>query len=1024
MDLKIEYNFKRKIATLLLLFISLGVTVFAQTITVGGTVTDAETNTPLAGVTIALKGTTQGTITNIQGEYKIDIEPGSTLVFSYIGFLTEEITVQAGETRLDMVLVSDLIGMEEVVVVGTRMRKSDLTGAVGSVSGEALREVPVTDLNSALQGKASGVYIVQSDAKPGATPSIKIRGNNSISYGKDPIYVIDGIILDEGISSLNPNDIESIEILKDASATALYGSRASNGVVVVTTKKGKKGTNRITYDAWVGISNFTNLLPTLNSSDLYDLRIDAYANSYMDANPGADRQAYINNVLINPDTTGVVFSEEELYHGQNGITSDWIDPLVRTGVKQNHSLSFSGASENTSYYIGLSYTDEVGVLVNSNYKRYSGKINLEQQIKPWLKVGTNTTLSHQNTQELGGDAFSIALQANPMQEANTEKLYIEWQGVSNMGSYNPILSKQILREPLNNRLMSANYIDVDILDGLSFRTTFSTDIYTKQDYQYTPKNIGQSVRDNYDGIAWQWKGQNIYWQWDNSISYDKTFNAKHRVFAMAGTSLSAMDKNENEITTYGYPVDDFGYKNIGASYNKDLNSAKSSWKKYTLSSFIGRLNYSYNYKYYLTGTLRADGSSKFAEGNQWGIFPSVSAAWNISEEAFLSNIDAMDQLKLRVGYGAVGNQNVPNYAYVSIYDPSYSVNSDGVGSVSFISDGRLGNPDLTWEKQKQVNAGFDVSFLNNRISLTGDYFFIKNTDLLMQMALSPTTGFENKIANVGELENQGVEFTVNAVPIETSDFSWSISANISHDKNKITKLYNGLQVIWSDNSITSRENNLFVGKPLDNFWSYKVDKIAQQEDMERISGWDFNGRSVHPGDILPVDKNGDDAITPEEDMFVVGNKSPKFYGGFSTNLSYKDFSLNAVFNYSYGAKRYSWIYAVMMGGSGTFVAHTDMKDRWTPENTDTEIPRAYYGSSIPRFDTGMTDWVLLNASFLRCSAMTLSYQVPVEKAINSLRLYVSANNLFILTKYKGFDPEGGESYPTTKMFTLGVTASF
>lgn len=1016
-----KMNIIQKTALFFLLLFFTGITTFAQNISVSGVVTETKSNDPLPGVTVVLKGTTTGTITDNNGHYSISAPSKSTLVFTYIGYNPKEVKVSG--TTQNITLEPTTIDLEDVVVVGTSMRKSDLTGAVGSVSESSLKSVPSTDLNSALQGKVAGVYIVQSDARPGSGPSIKIRGNNSISYGTSPIYVIDGIIMDEGINSLNPNDISSVEVLKDASATALYGSRASNGVVVVTTKKGKKGKSKVTYDGWVGISNFSNMLPTLNAAQLYDLRVDAYANSYMDANAGADRKAYIDNTLTKYGENGCVFSEEELYNGQNNITSDWISPLVRTGIQQNHSLSFSGASETGSFYVGLSYTDEAGVLANSSYKHFGGKINLEQQINPWLKIGTNTTLSYQTTQQLDGDAFSVAMMANPMQEANTKKLYIEWQGVSNMGSYNPILSLQILREPIQNRMMSSNYIDIKPMEGLSFRSTISTDIYSKQDYQYTPKKIGQSVRDNYEGIAWHWKGQNVYWQWDNSVSYDKTFNSKHRVFAMAGTSMSKMDKNSNSISTYGYPVDDFGYKNLGASYNKNLNSVSSNWDTNTLSSFIGRVNYTYEHKYYLTGTLRADGSSKFLKGNEWGIFPSISTAWNITEEPFMESIETIDNMKLRLGYGAVGNQNVPSYAYTSIYNPSYSVNSEGIGSVSFISDGRLGNPDLTWEKQKQVNAGLDVSFLDERLTLTADYFFTKNTDLLMQMSLSPTTGFNNKIANVGEMENKGFEFTINAIPVKTDDMSWSISANISHDKNKVTKLYNDLEVIWSGNSITSREGNLFVGQPLNTFWSYKVDKIAQQEDMGELSAWNFGGYAVKPGDILPMDKNGDKAIKPEDDMFVVGNKDPKFYGGFSTNFTYKNFSLDAVFNYSYGARRYSWIYDVMMGGSGTFVAHTDMLNRWTPENTNTIIPRAYYGSSVPRYGIGGTDWVLLNSSFLRCSALTLAYNFSSEKFSN-LKIYASANNLFMLTNYKGFDPEGGESYPTTKMFTLGVTATF
>lgn len=1029
---------RRSSALTLWLFLS-AFALSAQTLKVTGVVIDDVTKETLPGVTVMVKGTSIGTVTDMDGKYLISVDKNKTLVFSYIGYESKEIS-NVIKPVYNVALKTEAIEIDDVVVLGTRMKKSDLTGAIGSISEKQLKEVPSVNLTSAMQGKVAGVFITNSNATPGGEPSIKVRGVNSINFGQKPIYVVDGIVVDQGIGMLNPDDIASIEVLKDASSKAIYGYRAANGVVVVTTKKGKQGVGKINYDGWVGFSHYDkSRMETLGSKDLMDLRIDAFANHYMDNNPAMDRADYINNVLLgDPSVAGSIFSAEELYNGRNNITNDWLSPLTRTGVQQNHSVNFSGASDKTNYYLGFSYSNQKGLLVNSDYKRYGGKLNLEQEVKSWLKVGTNTTFSRAITHKFeggnvisdakqgynqgGSEAYSRALRANPMQNID-DRYYMYWQGVASMDQYNPMLSREIDREQTHDRLLSANYIEVTPIKGLRIRTNFSIDYFNKQDNIYIPSTVGQSVRDNWEGGAWQWKGVNFNWQWDNSISYEAVFKQKHRLFAMVATGMNKYMSNKNDIVAYGFPSDDLGYYSIGASFKRDLNTISSDWENQSAVSFVERVNYTYDNKYYLTVSVRQDGSSKFATGNKWGTFPSFSAAWNVSEESFMKKQSVIDLLKLRVGYGIVGNQAIPSYAYASIYKPQYTN-----GTSSLISDGRMGNPDIRWEKQKQFNVGFDVSFWNDRLSLTGDYFYTVNSDLLMEMSLSPTIGFKNKVANVGELENKGFEFTLNSRIIDMRDFKWNLSANISHDKNTVKKLYNGLSVIWKDNSITSREGNLFVGQPVNTFWAFKVDKIAQEEDMDRIKDWVFqDGKIVNPGDILPVDKNGDKKITYEDDMFVIGKKDPKFYGGLSTDLSWENLTLSASFTYSYGAKKYSWMYGALMDGSGTSAAHKDMLDRWTPENRNTNIPRAFKGEKLQRFGIGLTDFVLLNASYFRCSALTLAYNFPsklINPVCSNLRIYATANNLFTVTKYKGFDPESGESYPTARMFTFGVNVAF
>lgn len=1002
--------------------VMLSAAAYAQ-VSVSGVVTDGNTSEPLPGVAVMEQGTSNAVLTDIDGRYNIKVKSGASIEFQFLGYKKHLIKDIQGGTY-NVALETDNIVIDDVIVLGTRMAKSDLTGAVGSLSEKQLKEIPSSSFTQSMQGKVAGVYVT-SAARPGDSPTIKVRGTNSINYGQDPIYVIDGIVVDEGLNNINPDDIASIEVLKDASSKAIYGYRAANGVILVTTKKGRKGEGKVTYDGWVGFQSYDQgNMKMMGSRDLYNLRYDAWMNQFLTANPNATQAEidnYIQNTILATGGENTAFSEEELYNGQNGITSDWLAPITRSAVQHNHSLSFSGGTDKTTYYFGVSYTNQEGVIINSNYERFSGKINVEQEVKPWLKVGTNTTISRAITNQALDDIYTRCLTANPMQTID-DRDYMYWRG-GHDSSGNPLKLMDCRQEQIHDRVLSSNFININPIEGLNIRTTFSIDYLNKSDFNYRPSTSSEGAR-NDNGQASQWRGRSLSWQWDNSVSYEKIFKKKHRIFAMATASLTKDMTDNTSISVSGFPSDILGWNNIAAAANKDKASYSSSFINQTAVSFVQRINYTYDNRYLFTFSLREDGSSRFAPGNQWGVFPSFSAAWNMSSESFLNNVDWLSMLKLRLGWGLVGNQAIPEYAYLSIYNPSYSN-----GNVTFVSDGRQGNPDITWEKQNQFNVGVDVSFLNDRVSFSADYFYTINSDLLMQMSLSSTTGFNNRIANVAKLENQGVELSFNTKLIQTKDWQWNFSANISHDYNRVKELYDGLQVIWSGNSITSREGNLFVGEPVNTYHSFKVEKIAQESDMERISQMVFEGgRTVHPGDILPVDANGDGQITDADDRVIIGRKDPKFYGGFSTDLTWKDLTLSATFSYSYGARRYSSLYESSMNlGGWDYCSHVDALDRWTPDNTDTDVPRAFRGGDIQRYNIGDTDWVLLDASYLRLSALTLSYNLPskwINPVCQNLRVYFTCNNLFTWTPYKGYDPETGEDYPSSKMFVVGVNATF
>ena len=1010
--------------SMLLLLITLSLCpslLFAQKVVVKGKVFDHITNESLPGVSVVVKeipGT--GTVTGLDGEFSLSVPDGSTLQFSFVGYVKEEVKV-SGTKTLQISLTQEAKELEMLVIVGAAVKKSDLTGAVARVSSEELKKIPTANINQALQGKVPGVYI-QSNPAPGSKASIKIRGSNSIQYGTNPIYVVDGLVIDGGIDMLNPDDIATIDILKDASATAIYGSRGANGVVVVTTKKGKKGTRKISYDSWFGFQSFSNEMPLMSGTETYNLRVDAYANSYMDKHPNADREKYIKNSLTNPNPTkNLIFSTDELESFADSISYNWLDEITQPGFQQNHAVSLSGADDNGSFFLSFNYNEQNGQIVNSGYKRYSGKINLEQNIRPWLKVGTNNTLIFSKENPVAnGNMYITALRASPLLPISDEYWYMKEGKIDNQSSSNPLRDLYIDKDVISDRILSSSYININPIEGLDIRSTFSMDLLQTEDYTYYPTTSTQSYKSTLNGQSIQIKSQNFNWQWDNSITYNKIIRDKHRITALVGTNRSYYSYNYNQQNANGYNNDLFSYMYSQGASDIENFYLGSDFSTYSLMSYLFRLNYTYNSKYYLTLTGRSDGSSKFGPEYKWGYFPSIAGSWNIINEEFMKSQKIVSNLKFRVGYGIAGNQNIPNYGYLTRYNPSISL-----GTNILTNNGRYGNPDLRWEKQKQINIGIDAGFLKNRIDFALDFFKINNEDLLMERSTAPSSGYLTKIDNVGAMENKGVEFSLNASIIERKDFSWNLSFNIASDKNKITQLYGDVTEIYNlggySNNEIQREGNLFLGQPINTIYVYEFDRIVQESDMDYVNSLEMGSRIVNPGDALPKDRDNNGIIN-DSDRYAFGKRDPDFYGGFSTNLNYKGIALNIQTNFSKGAHRVSYLYETLMGGVGNSAAHEDMLNRWTPENTNTNIPRAY--SDGGRYSLGELDWAIQDASFFRLSDLTLSYTLPKNilsmAKLENFRIYVTGNNLVLFTPYKGYDPESGDWYPSSRMYIVGV----
>lgn len=998
----------------------------AQSVKIEGSVRDSQTDELLPGVNVMVKGSSVGAMTNIDGAFSITVQKSSVLEFSFIGYEKQEYEVK-GNAKIQVELNPVGIAMDEVIVVGASMKKRDLTGSVARVTDKTLQQIPTADLNTALQGKVAGVFI-QNSAKPGEAASIKIRGNNSIQYGTSPIYVIDGLLVDQGFEMLNTNDIATIDVLKDASATAIYGARGANGVVVITTKKGQKGKARVTYDGWYGSQSFSKEMPLINGSQLHDLRVEAYINEFNNTTnlPPARREKYIkDNFLSTTVPPNTIFTEDEMEAYLSGKTYNWLDAVTQNAYQQNHAVSFSGAGDKGSYFMSFNYNQQEGLMKNVSYERYTGKINLDQMVKPWLKVGTNTTFVYQVGHPVADDnTFPVALRADPLLPISGEYWYMKYGTEESQSNNNPIRDLNVVRDANQARLMSSNFININPIKGLDIRSTFSIDYMSKEDYTYYSTETTQSYKASADGQAKHRKDKMLNWQWDNTVSYKTLIKEKHRISAVLGANMSYYSQNWNSLDVKGFGNDFFSYKAIAGASKKEDFGVNSDFWTYSMASVFLRAGYVYDSRYYVTFTGRYDGSSKFGTNNKWGFFPSVSASWNITGEEFMQLQNVINNLRLRVGYGLAGNQNIPNYGYQTLYDVRATL-----GTSALINWGRYGNPDLRWEKQKQINVGLDYGMFNDRLSFTLDLFHIDNEDLLMTISKSPSSGYLDQLANVGTLRNRGIEFSINATPIRTKDWNWNIGFNISADRNKIIKLDGQAQEIYklggmSNNEIQT-EGNLFVGESLNTIYMYLFDRIIQESDMDYVNSLELGSRTAQPGDILPLDRDHNGIIN-DKDRTVVGVKDPKFYGGIHTTVSWKGLELTLVGNYSYGAKKTSFLYNSLVTSDGRSAAHKDILNRWTPENTNTLIPRAYHAFS--GFGYGSTSLCLQDASFFRLSSATLAYTFP-RKLINkiyldNLRIYFTGSNLFTATKYRGFDPETGDWYPNTRMYVVGLNISF
>lgn len=1016
----------------------------AQTVKVTGAVFD-ENGEPLVGVSVrTLSDKNKGTVSGVDGVFSIEVEKKEKLVFSYLGFVERVISVANIKPNAHILMKEDRVALDEVVVIGYgTAKKKDITGSISSVSAEQLEETPAVSLNQALQGKSAGVQVQLSDNSPGGGVSVLIRGRGSINQSNDPIYVVDGIIMEGTLNNINVNDIASIDILKDASAAAIYGSRAANGVVIVTTKRGKEGKAKITFSSRTSFQTPSNLPKMLTAQELAEIRIEGNVNAQLDskflANPNMSIEEYRSEFhalkqQYTQELPSSMFSDVERQTLLAGESYDWYDQISQTGIVQDYTLALSGATDKTNYYISLNYYDQRGIIQGTGHRRFSFRVNLEQQIKSWLKIGVNSSYYDGST-IYGGATIGSGLGANPMYPFEIDgEAPLEIPYYTSQGQNNPILSKQIDNDAKSNRLSVNAYLQIDFFKDLFLKSSVSLDQVNNFSGYFAPSNIkqGQSV----NGEA---QIKNDRWtdiMQENSLNYSHLFDDVHRINLMLGNTIQVNNYFGNTQYGNGFASNVMGYNNIGAASEFPAARQASSKTRWALASFIGRLNYAYKDNYIVTFTGRYDGNSRYAKGHKWGFFPSVALAWRISGEKFMNNTSTwLDDLKLRLGWGQLGNSNLALYSSFTKLAPGITVDYMG-NAINTIqnTDQIMGNKDLRWERQQQINAGIDFSAFNNRLRLTLDVYKKNSKDLILLTPLPVTTGYLNLYSNVGELENRGIEISLGGRLIATEDFTWDLDINWSTNKNKLKSLYGGLTERMNDAS-NPLNAGWWVGEPLGTIYTYRYEGIWQWDDdrhlMDIMKDGLEGGDTYYPGENKIADLDGDNQITTN-DREIVGYTDPKGYGGISTTLAYKNWSLNVVFNYVYGNDVFNRSYHEYTLGAGYGFQNmfSDVLNRWSVDNQNGDIPRAH-SNNLDRML--ISSRVVQDGSYLRMKNIMLTYQFPLQWikkiGLGSLNLYVAGENLWTLTGFKGSDPESvstgyDETYPNARAFTFGLNLSF
>lgn len=995
---------------------------------------------PLSGVSVSVKGGLQGTTTGNTGYFTLTVPKGNdTLVISHIGYVTQEVAVR-NRAVISIILQEDKNELSQVMVIGYgTVKKSDLTGSVVSIKSDELKAVPATSFDQAIQGRAAGVQVTQISGKPGAETSIRIRGTSSINAGNEPLYVIDGMLVSSdggdlttgvtrgprisALSSINPSDIESIEILKDASATAIYGSRGTNGVVIITTKRGHAGQGSVNFEMYQGLQDVANKLKLLNAAQ--------FAN-------------FVNDAKLNANQTPIYVNPKNL-----GAGTDWQAALYRSAPMANYQLSVSGGDDKTKYSLSGSYFNQSGIITSSNFKRYSFRMNLDRNINKVLSVGSNLAYSRisstgvlTNTGQIIPGVVTGAILFNPVLPVYDSTVNGGYTYENDRGKIlgNPIAeAQQYVSNTVISRILGNVYAKLSISRTLELKSTFGIDGFSNSEYSFGPNYLKRTQASN--GEAGLGKSNGMTWLNENTITYNNTFKNIHKVNVLLGYTLQQFNNDQMLVYAFDFPDNRTGYHNISAALNpQPPANSESSW---SMISYLGRANYTFYNKYLFTVTGRIDGSSKFGAGNKYGFFPSGAFAWRVSEEKLMHDISSINDLKFRVSYGLIGNQSIAPYQSLALVGPyGQGVFNSSAGSEVYTGQEPLSyaNPHLKWESTRQLDLGIDLSLLQSRISLTADYYNKKTFDLLLNTPIPITSGFSTTLLNVGNVVNQGFDCSLRTINTR-GIVDWTSAFNLSINHNKVTNLNTDNDILLPGGGMLRK------GQPIGVFYGYIFDGIFQTDAQAASSpvligqeqGAPNPASYARAGDRRYRDINKDGRIDAS-DRTIIGNPQPKFTWGFSNTISYSHIDLSFFFQGSQGNKMSNLNNLDLLNFTGQNNVRADAGlNRWTPAHPGNKYPRAVAAGSL---DAGVfSSAIVEDASYVRLKNITLGYSFTsrlLDKVrIRSLRLYASATNLWTSTKYSGYDPEAntyGQSttiigvdqggYPQARVWLAGLNIGF
>ncbi len=941
-----------KRSLLILCLLGIMTSSFAQQ-TITGKVSDKETGEMLPGVSIVLKGTTNGTVTNIDGQFTIEANASDTLQFSFVGFTAQNIAV-GNRAQIDVSMETDAILMDEFVVVGYgSMKKENITGSVALVKADDMQDRGNNQVGTLLQGKAAGVQVLTNSGKPSEGFNIRVRGTNSINASSEPLYIVDGIPASD-TRNINPSDIESISVLKDAASAAIYGSQGANGVVIITTKRGTTDKTKVTFDSYVGVANVTKTLKVLNGEQYRDLMTEMGQTT--------DWDQYTEN-------------------------TDWQDEVFQTGVSQNYQLSFSGKSNKTSYYVSGGYMKQLGIIKTAEMQRANFKMNLDQEVTDWLKIGTRVAYTKYGDVDVddasdvgsGGVLTGALFTPSVIGVFNEDGTYTSnpfqnWE--------NPLASLDAPEKSYKqNSLLGNAFAEIEFKDGLKFKTNLGIDeSYGMYDYFLSPYLTSYGIANG--GISQNYTYKTNYYTLENTLRYSKEIQ-QHKINLLAGSIVQKWKWENSYIETTNFSSDAIVTPNAGSV----INTASADKSENSKRSFIARADYDYNNKYLLTANFRADGSSNFGADKQWGYFPAASVGWRVSRESFMKSLTFISDLKLRLGWGINGNDQIGNYAYLgtTASGANYPIGGESQPGTYPAS---IQNNDLKWEESEQTNIGIDLGLYDYRLQFTVDAYIKNTTDILLNAPLPLTTGFNSAKQNIGSLQNKGLEFTLNSKNL-TGDFAWSTDLNFTYNKNKVISINEDI----FDGGINDRTN---------------ASLVREGEPLGAIYGYRWGGVDPETGAGYYIDANGESTFTPDadEDRTIIGYGNPDFLYGLANNFSYKGLNLNVFLEGVYGNELLN---ATRIEGEAMSTAANQLatvNDRWREPGDVTDIPAASWASTA---NSLVSDRFIEDGSYLRVKSVSLSYTFskPALSAlkISSLKLYLTAENLYTFTKYTGYDPE-------------------